>query len=300
MGYLGRLAPITALLTTCAGLAACGGPVSVSKTSGLAHSEKEKNAAILVGAANGLDGVSTDLREFPKLLQDPQYGFDFQTVNANPNASADDILKSTGDLAKASDSLLWYFSGHGNTGIMLASDRTFTFHEVADAIRQARNGVPLKRLIVLVDSCFSGSFVDGDDPIIEGQGKTAKTTRGNRCRCLQTEEMRAATATNQFANETLFQTLGERDTGIYEQAFVMASSSKDEESADLGADQGGAFTYALRTTIASLKKSDDAATFSDMASQTTTLTNQVGQQTPVYRGFPTDTLMKDALFHYSN
>ena len=147
-------------------LTGCSGKVEEAQTKGLAQGGDGQNYAVLFGAPNGLAGVPTDVRELGSLLQDRQYDFRFRVIS-NANATAQQIIDATADAASTADSLLWFFSGHGNTGILMADDRSFTFHEVADGIREARNNVPLKRLLVFIDSCYAGSFVDGREPIIE-------------------------------------------------------------------------------------------------------------------------------------
>ena len=129
------------------------------------------------------------------------------------------------------------------------------------AIKAVRT-TPFKRLIVMLDSCESGSFVDGSSAIITESAKS------------------------------VYQEL-DRDPSLYEQAFVMSASLKNENASDLGSAKGGAFTYAMRTTMAK-----PTATFKDLANGTIPLAQSEGSQTPGYRAFPKDDVMNDYLFLY--
>lgn len=291
-------------------LVGCGqGGGGVSTTKGLAHGGAEANAAVIFGSPHNLEGVATDVREFGNLLEDARYDFHFQDVKSNGDATADEVLGMTGDAARNADTLLWFFSGHGNTGIMLANDRTFTFHEVADAIKAARHDKPLKRLIVLIDSCFSGSFVDGDAPIIEGQNKgLADSTDLQPLVCRkhprpadqQPSAAQLDAVTTKWAQTAVFDGLASYDRGIFDQAFVMSSSTRDESSVDLGAEKGGAFTWSLRQVMKSLRTSNDKATIQDFARMTSQRTLREGGHTPVFKGFPAATVMGEEMFHYAN
>ncbi len=273
----------------------CGTQNSNSALKGLGASENGKNIAVLFGspdwreadddpdstihipAGPGLPGVATDIREMSKLISDTRYNFHFATAS-NDRARVRDILQLTGEKVADADSLLWFFTGHGGSGFMFAEvegeddDGSYTFAQVAAAIKKARGDRPLKRLVVLIDACHSGVFVNGDQPIVDQQ---------------------------KWADEALYQPLMKAyDQKLYEQAFVMASSLTSETSIDLGEEKGGAFTYSLRTAISELRTGNPNATFKDLANLTTEKTKKIGGHTPVYRAFPVPTVINDFLFIY--
>jgi hypothetical protein len=262
------------------------GTRATSRLDGLGSTSRGKNVAIIFGAPNNLEGVPTDVREMSKLIVDPQYNFHF-AVTAKNEASVNDITSMSAAAAKDADTLVWFFSGHGGDGILEAqddpngSDSVFEFHQVADAIKAARGGKPLKRLVVLLDSCDSGSFVNGSSPIVDESARQAKQAA--------------------WAEKTVYRWMNAAyDKNLYEQAFVMASSLKDETSSDMGAEQGGAFTFSLRTSLAALKVSRATATFKDLAEATIAKTKEVGGHTPVYRAFPAKDVENETLFSYKD
>lgn len=250
-------------------LASCGS-VDQSSLQGLGADGAGNNQALLIGAPNNLPGVPTDITELTKMFQNDVYDFHFN-VTAKNKATVADILAATKVAAKDADSLFWYFSGHGGDGILLAQgSQTFTFKQVADAIKSVRT-TPLKRLVVLLDSCESGSFVDGTSAIVTENGS-------------ETGPDKVLSAN--------------RDGSLYEQAFIMSASTKDENAQDDGVANGGAFTYSMRRVFKTLYDTDHTATFRKWALETSKLTEEDYGHTPMYRGYPVDKVMDDMLFVY--
>lgn len=258
----------------------CGAEDKVtSSIDGLGFSENGNNLALLFGSPQNLPGVKTDIRELNKVILDPQFNFHFRTVT-DDRANKKSILADTAREVKNVDSLIWYYSGHGAGGALDTGTGFLSFSEVASVIKKARNNAPLKRLLVFVDACESGHIVNGDVPII-------------------TEK--------RWIQETFFEPLQqERDGKLYKQAFVMASSQKDENSADLGEDYGGAFTYSLRMTLAKIRKDNPRATLKEFADMTIKKTIEESRRdgershTPLYKGFPVADVVNDLLFIYNN
>jgi hypothetical protein len=231
----------------------------------------DKNVAVLIGSPNGLPGVPTDIRELTELLDKPD--FHFRTVAVN-DATTEDIFATVKEEAADADSFLFYFSGHGNRGVMLAEDRTFTFNEVVDAVKEVRQ-TPFERMLVLIDSCYSGSFVvDGDDAIVTEPGSET----GSHL-------------------EALYGQLG-ASPSLYQQAFVFSAAKDNETSLDLGAAKGGAFTYKFRTTVEEFMQDKPMATFREVATEVSKRTEDLYDHTPMWRGFPAADVMDDYFFVY--
>ncbi len=258
---------------------------SMSSIKGLGFSENGKNLALLFGSPQNLPGVKTDIAELNKVLIDPQFNFHFKTVT-DDQATKSKILETTSKGVKNIDSLFWYYSGHGAGGSLDTGTGFLSFYEVASAIKKARGNVPLKRLLVFVDACESGHIVDGDAQIINE---------------------------SEWVKKTLYEPLlKERDGKLYQQAFVMASSQKNEGSADLGAEYGGAFTYSLRMSLAEIRKSNPNATLKELADITIERTIEESRidhetglpreyyHTPLYKGFPVEEVVNDLVFIYKN
>lgn len=282
-------------------LIGCGNSNQNSNTLGLGASQNGVNIATLFGSpawqegneddpdstihippGPGLPGVLTDIREMNKIFSDSRYNFHFSAVS-HDRATVEDIFGMTAKNVKNADSLLWFFTGHGGSGYLFAEEDdteengAYTFSQVAAVIKKARGDKPLKRLIVLLDACHSGEFVNGDQPIIN---KKFVNEEG-------------------WEEEALYQPLlAAYDDKLYEQAFVMASSLTSETSIDLGAEKGGAFTYSMRQSFTELLNNNPRATFKDFAIMTTQKTKAIAGHTPVYRAFPEPSVINDYMFIY--
>lgn len=274
-------------------VASCGQQSAQTTLSGIGASPEGKNAAVIFGAPNGLSGVATDVREFANLLNKPEYDLKVQQVQTLNNAKATDILRMTAEAAKDASTLIWFFSGHGNRGILAATDRTFRFTEVAAAIKAARNDVPLERLVVFIDSCYAGSFVNGNAPIItEPSMWTSESGMQKKCATHASAKAEVEAA----SEDNLFETFAALEGTLYKQAFVLASSTKDESSIDLGSAKGGAFTWSLRGVVSTASTADRAMTIGSFAKQTSTKTKRTANHTPVYKAYPSDAVLNDGFF----
>ncbi len=277
-------------------VAGCGASskIGTAGTKGLGHSAGGRNVAVLMGSPNGLPGVPTDIRELDVLFRNTQIDLGFDEVVKDDTATTAEIFADTAEAASDADSLFWYFSGHGNTGIMLAEDRSFSFAEVASAVMAARNNRPLERLVVMIDSCYSGSFVDGRTPIIPSQLQAAKGATV-RSKCVP---MSGAMTNSMTTSEDAMAEIGKYQGTLFTQAFVMASSTKNETSADLGEERGGAFTWALRGVIDQASVSNREATILQISERTRGDTEDVGGHTPVWRAFPSAQILAEKFFLY--
>lgn len=264
------------ILLTFMFLVSCGSNNSTSTLNGLGYEGGGKNVALLFGSPNGLAGVPTDIRELNTLFS--QEDFHFRTVPVN-DATTSDIFETAKTEGKDADSLIFYFSGHGNRGVMLAEDRTFTFREVATALKSERGGRPFDRLLVIIDSCLSGSFVDGNgDMIITEPGSETGSHP-------------------LFTEEALFAPMA-ADPTLYKQAFIFSASKQNENSQDLGSAKGGSFTYTFRTVMGRMKTQNPMVNFRDFAQEVSQITDDEYGHTPMWRGFPAADVMDDYLFLY--
>lgn len=253
-------------------LVSCGTQPSVSTTQGLGASGSGNNVAVLIGAPNGLAGVATDIRELTTLFSTPDFRFQ---VFSNGNARVSDILSLVKEKSATADSFMFYFSGHGSRGSMQARDRGFGFREVATAIKEARGNKPLERLLVIIDACYSGSFVDDSAAIIT--------------------EPDAETGSHVALTEKVYNNM---DNQLYKQAFVFSASKKSETSLDLGSAKGGSFTYTFRTIMKDMFENNYMVNFREFAQAVSRKTEQEYDHTPMWRGFPSSEVMDDYVFLY--
>lgn len=255
---------------------------------GLGFSENGDNLALLFGVPQNLPGVATDIRELNSTLLNPEFNFHFRTVT-DADSNKRRILETTAREVKNINSLFWYYSGHGGGGQLDAGTGFLSFSEVAAAIKKARNNVPLDRLLVFIDACESGHLVNGNTTIIDENQSPKKD----------------------LIEQSVYAPLRqERDGKLYKQAFVMASSKKDEPSADMGEDYGGAFTYSLRESLIKIRKENPKATLKQLADMTVKRTieeSRIDQETgeptershtPQYDAFPVKDVQNDLVFIY--
>lgn len=245
------------------------GKQETSSLQGLGADGLSINMALVLGGPNGLEGVPTDVKELSKLLRDPIYKMG---VYEDGVATVDRIKEATARFSTIeTNSLLWYFSGHGGGGSFLAEgDGSMTYKEVTDIIQQVRANKPLKRLLFVLDTCEAGHAVDGNGAIIAGFDKALNSYN------IKTKD-------------------GEIKSTLYEQAFVFAASTKDETSSDNGVEQGGEFTWKWRKAIEKLRASNPNATIKDVTEETVKTTS--GQH-PVYKAYPSDQVLNDYFFKY--
>ena len=153
------------------------GPSSSDIQSLAADTTVKNYALVFTGSDEGIPGVDLDPANINSIFgKDSTYGFNFE-LNQAEHASTADILKKSADIAakmlteSPRGTLFWYLSSHGtDDGSLVSSNGCFYFDEVAKAIRAARKDVPLARLIVLIDTCFSGQSVTGSQAINKNSG----------------------------------------------------------------------------------------------------------------------------------
>lgn len=260
-----RIWGLSTLIVWFSFLTACGSDDGTSALEGIAHDDTGKNVALIFGASNGLEGPETDVKMFAKLLRNPIYRF--STVKEDSAATNTNILSLTSkNSGPETDSMIWYFSGHGGGGAFMTEGAALEWTEVEKQIIASRQGKPLKRLVVFIDTCEAGDLADGDHSIIKNV----------------MQHFEAASA---------------RKAGYFEQAFVFASSTKSEPSFDIGPEDGGLFTENLRIAIRGMYRYNPNVTIKEVADETVAITQM---QHPVYRAFPTDAVLNDYFFKYGN
>lgn len=129
---------------------------------GLVENKNGANRALLVGVPDDLPGIEFDLDILQNLVTLPAYGFQPSRI-WKEEGTASHILSTIENVASAMDAagtLLFYYSGHGDPGSIEVFDRSLEIEEIRDALISARKGKPaLARLVLLFDSCFSGSLL---------------------------------------------------------------------------------------------------------------------------------------------
>jgi hypothetical protein len=266
------------------------------------------NYALIFGAPNDLKGVATDVSEMEKLLRSSSYGYN---VVANPSASRAEILSTLqrySSTISEKGTLLLYFSGHGtqngdfvtqeanivsrndveNPGNKPDAQVTVVSHnDVLEAIRTGRisNGEirPVRFLITIVDSCFSGHWTDSSEELgtdsFEGSvrlagkrslGLTANTKGFSKKSTTSVRELGQNMLSQnvqalQTAASRVIRNSGERFLANY---LTVTSASATESAIDDGATNGGRFTYQLRRGFDAARNSGQPYTFNQWLEQT--------------------------------
>ena len=245
----------------------------------LAADKNARNVALIIGAPNDLGGVNRDVAEVSKMFRNPELGF--QVVVKN-RATSRDFIEQTELAARSLDensTLFWYYSGHGlQDGSLFAQDQQVVhFSQILAAIKRVRSK-PFKRLIVVMDSCFSGQNVDGRGAIIPASMQSARLTS-------------AVGAVHKDLNGAA----AASDDRPFEEALVIAAARKNQTSLDAGAEYGGIFTASWRSVLTK-QFQDRTKTIRNMVDATiaATVQNSQGQHTPVFRVAP-ESLLNEPL-----
>lgn len=195
---------------------------------GLVKNTSADNRALLIAAANGLSGLDYDIDNLKEIGENKAYGFKDMTL-WDGKASLANSKKELTALAREvgeKGTLLFYFTGHGMKGSLYMGDqKLMKAADIRGAIEAGRQGIgPVERLVLIYDSCYSGSLVDPID------GRARATL----------EKQRAQEMVNEIVAE--FSTRDSRD--YWKSLFVFASSGDNETS--LASPKGSIFTLALK------------------------------------------------------
>lgn len=208
-------------------------PCSWAQERGIAESVGGNNQALLVGVSHGLPGIDLDVNNVEKMATHGSYKFatTFLEEAAGTSTRVAQELTTTAEKADKDGTLFFYFSGHGNKGSLYMQDGSMAIATIRAAMEKGRKVAgPMVRLVLMFDSCYSGSLLD---PV-------------RFLPLSQVYEPRLASA--MFADEVVRQmtpeSRNEEAVVYWKKLFVFASSRADETS--LAGDDGSVFTVALK------------------------------------------------------
>ena len=224
--------------TLCPGLALALPALGAKQ--GLVDATAAPNRALLVGVSHGLPGIDIDVDNVEAMITHPAYDFRGTTLEDSA-ATTSNILRELTALSEdagADGTLFFYFSGHGNVGVLSAQDRLLKIEEIKAAIQAGRrNQGPLTRFVMIIDSCYSGSLLDPVRklyPLSQLEESRIMTT-------MMVDEVVKGLSPKSRADK------------YWEKLFVLASSRSDQTS--LAGWDGSVFTNAMtkafKETVAS-------------------------------------------------
>ncbi len=198
---------------------------------GLADAAGGSNKALIVSVGHGLSGLDLDVNNVKSMVSHPAYDFRV-TEMAEDKARVADVKKGLTQTAQDSrdGTMMFYYTGHGGVGTLWLQDTSIKVEELRAAIEEGRKNMgPLKRLVLIYDSCHAGSMMDGMRKLF-GFGLVRDEAAQNA--------LVADTLVNEF-------TQSNRDGAKYwNKLMVIASSRADENS--LASAQGSIFTLAMK------------------------------------------------------
>lgn len=205
--------------------------VCASSTAGersLAVNSKAQNYGLLVGVSHGLPAIDIDLSQMAAMNTNPAYHFsNFQMLDAQ--ATQVEVLRELQHQSSRVDeegTFLFYYSGHGEPGLLILEDLNTEVDKLRGAIRAGRDGLsPLARLVIILDSCFSGSLLDPFN-------------------VMSMKLLDEKAYSERLANAIAATFADEREEPYWKSLFVFASSRANETS--LGGLSGSEFTVALK------------------------------------------------------
>lgn len=204
---------------------------SFAQTRGMVESTDGNNEALLVRVGHGLPGLDKDIDMATEIAEHASYKFNnsFLSEEEGTNKNVAAQLTKLTQNAGYDGTFFFYYTGHGNKGSLYMQDGSMPIATIRAAMEKGRQGLgPMKRLVLMFDSCYSGSLLD---PV------------RNVLPLNQMHDNRIASAL--FADEVVRGMAPSRDTAPYwEKLFVFASSRADETS--LAGQEGSVFTVALK------------------------------------------------------
>jgi len=123
----------------------------------------QKTYVLSTGVSNygdvevNLGNTTKDAKAFAALFKSQKQTTVSLLTSAHANrANIKEHLEAIAKLATAEDKVMFFFSGHGNTGCFFAYDGAFYYTELLSILRTMK----AKGIYVFVDACMSGSVSD--------------------------------------------------------------------------------------------------------------------------------------------
>lgn len=261
----------------------CARELPDSLIKGFSASSGSKNVAVLMSGSHE-QHIPKNVRMIREVMSDPNGGYNFEIIERQ-KVTNEQAVQATMEAAKKvgpGGTLLWYFSSHGApNGALRTFSRQLKLKQITEGIQQARGGVPLKRLVVIVQACFSGQIVNGSAAV-----QISGTNLVSDDRPLSTDQyMKQLFGHGEdfyFGNTSLEP--APKYGQLAEQLIVMSASAKGQYSMYSG--DGSHFTKALYKTF----KSYGTAHGTTMRTFLNAVQKNTRSSTPQFRAEPESVL----------
>jgi hypothetical protein len=146
--------------------------------------------------------------------------------------------------------------------------------DVAKKIAQGYGKGKFKRFIAVMDSCFSGQNVNGDDAMFLAGAKT---------KAKKSEQEMLHSSLGYMSSE-----MKPKSDLPFEQALIVSAAQKNQESEDMGGSIGGAFTASWMKVLKSQLGQSGKATIQTILDETkqATVSFTGGSHTPAWKAMP--------------
>ncbi|NBX92774.1 MAG: hypothetical protein EB078_09715 [Proteobacteria bacterium] len=209
----------------------CLTQIAVAGERGLSDNPTAKNSALLVSSAHGLPGLDYDVDNVELMTTHPSSGFSVRKLEHGKGTVANIAaeLTRTVDSSDASASHLFFFTGHGSRGAILAEDRSMKLDEIKKALLKGREKWgPMARFTFMIDACYSGSLID---PL-----STAKPFAVLDSPMIVAQEL-ADAVVDSFSPQR-------GEPSLFKSLFALVSARSDETC--LAGSDGSAFTVSMK------------------------------------------------------
>lgn len=250
-----------------------------------------KNIAFVVGSPNDLPGVSRDVQNVSRMIQESNLGYELISINFATKTQILAKAREIGGKISAQSTVLFFYAGHGaeNGQLVSQGNGMFTVREVASAIQSGSNIPAFKRFIAVIDACHSGQSVNGNQAMFLGASKEDFSIENFITSMTQSSNAGDVGAQRGlFDNYNFGGSQARNAARPFTEGLVIAASRASEYSADLGPSVGGLFTASLMNAI----RSNSSSTLSEILEKAkrATVMGGGGSQTPLWRAMPASIL----------
>lgn len=218
---------------------------------GFVQSLDHDNSALIVSVGHGLPGLDSDVQNVTDIANNASYKFNVSKIEEDEGTieGVEAGLTKLSEDAGENGTAFFYYTGHGSPDSIYVYDGSLEADKMRAAVAKGREGrSPLARLVMVFDSCYSGSLLD---PM--------------RVMGLTMQEERSALLS--FV-DNMTESMTSRGEQYWKSLMIIASSRADQTSA--ASQDGSIFTLAMKKAFDEVVESrGTVGTFFDKAHEYT-------------------------------